>query len=88
LRRGYPHRRPSAVSSDIAAHAGRQIGGELLGLARRWRDGASNFKPVPGAVEYLRFLAANGYGLSPIELVVTGERTADVVYQEAMAAAA
>ena len=36
-----------------------------------WRNAASNYQPVPGAAEYLRFLAANGYPLSPIEHVVT-----------------
>ena len=35
--------------------------------------------------DLLRFLAANGYDLSPIEQVVTGERTADEVYDEHLA---
>jgi ParB family chromosome partitioning protein len=47
-----------------------------------WRTAASRFNPVPGAAEYLRFLAANGYPLSAIERVVTGERTSEGVYAE------
>ena len=47
-----------------------------------WRDTASSYKPVPGAAEYLRFLAANGYLLSAIEQVVTGEHDADAVHAE------
>ena len=39
-----------------------------------WRNAASNYRSVPGAVEYLGFLDANGYPLSPIEQVVTGDR--------------
>jgi ParB family transcriptional regulator, chromosome partitioning protein len=35
--------------------------------------------------DLLRFLAANGYDLSPIEQVVTGERTADEVYDAHLA---
>jgi ParB family chromosome partitioning protein len=50
-----------------------------------WRETAGTYKPMPGATEYLRFLAANGYVLSPIEFVVTGEKTADEVYREATA---
>jgi ParB family chromosome partitioning protein len=52
-----------------------------------WREVAGNYKPVPGTAEYLRFLAANGYVLSPIELVAAGERSADDVYREATASA-
>lgn len=37
--------------------------------------------------DLLRFLAANGYNLAPIEQVVTGERTADEVYDEHLAEA-
>ena len=51
-----------------------------------WRQAGSNYRPVPGAADYLRFLAANGYALSPIEVVVTGERSAEDVYREAIAA--
>jgi ParB family chromosome partitioning protein len=47
-----------------------------------WRDTAQSYRPVPGAAEYLRFLAANGYALSAIEQVVTGERDADAVHTE------
>jgi hypothetical protein len=39
-----------------------------------WRTATSRFNPVPGAAEYLRFLSANGYALSEIERVVTGDR--------------
>jgi ParB family transcriptional regulator, chromosome partitioning protein len=38
---------------------------------------------VPPA-QYLRFLAANGYTLSEIETVITGERNADDVYDESL----
>jgi ParB family chromosome partitioning protein len=37
---------------------------------------------VPGAAEYLAFLATNGYPLSAIEKVLVGERDADAVYEE------
>ena len=45
----------------------------------------TTFRPTPGAVEYLHFLAANGYSLAPIEQVIIGERDAEQVYQEATA---
>jgi hypothetical protein len=35
-----------------------------------------------GPSRSLRFLAANGYTLSPIEQAVTGERDADAVHAE------
>jgi ParB-like chromosome segregation protein Spo0J len=47
-----------------------------------WRNAKATWMSAPGAAQYLRFLAANGYVLSPIEQVVTGERDADAVYQE------
>jgi ParB family chromosome partitioning protein len=47
-----------------------------------WRNAASHYNPVPGAAEYLRFLSANGYALSEIERVVTGERNSEGVYAE------
>ena len=47
-----------------------------------WRAAKATWVPAPGAAEYLRFLAANGYPLSAIEQVVTGERDADSVYAE------
>ena len=50
-----------------------------------WRSAANGFRPTPGAVEYLHFLAANGYSLAPIEQVIIGERDAEQVYQEATA---
>jgi ParB family chromosome partitioning protein len=37
--------------------------------------------------DYLKFLAANGYPLSPVEEVITGQRSADEVYREVTAAA-
>jgi ParB family chromosome partitioning protein len=52
-----------------------------------WRETAGIYKPTPGAAEYLRFLAANGYALAPIELVVIGERSAEDVYRAATASA-
>ena len=62
-------RRPGAA----ARHGARRTGkGRTLKDA--WREAAGNYRPVPGPVEYLRFLAANGYALSAIEQVVTGER--------------
>ena len=47
-----------------------------------WRSGANGFRPTPGAVEYLHFLAANGYSLAPIEQVIIGERDSEGVYSE------
>jgi ParB family chromosome partitioning protein len=37
--------------------------------------------------DYLKFLAANGYPLSPVEEIVTGARSVNEVYREATAAA-
>lgn len=34
--------------------------------------------------DYLRYLAANGYTLSPVEEIITGQRSADEVYDEYM----
>jgi ParB family chromosome partitioning protein len=48
-----------------------------------WRETSARWTPKPGPTEYLRFLAANGYTLSAVEHVVTGERDADAVYAEA-----
>jgi ParB family chromosome partitioning protein len=66
----------------LADHAGQQIVGELLGLVLvplegrtpkdAWRQADATWTPKPGPADYLRFLAANGYTLSPIEQVVTG----------------
>jgi ParB family chromosome partitioning protein len=41
-----------------------------------WRAVSGDYRPVPGPAEDLRFLAANGYALSAIEQVITGERDA------------
>ena len=48
-----------------------------------WRENSATWRPKPGPTEYLRFLAANGYTLSAVEQVVTGERDADAIYAEA-----
>ena len=47
-----------------------------------WRAAPGDYRPVPGPAEYLRFLAANGYALSAIEQVITGERDAEGLYGE------
>ena len=51
-----------------------------------WRhpggDGWSSYYVQPA--QYLRFLAANGYTLSAIETVITGERNSDGVYDETL----
>src|SRR5258705_8074863 len=47
-----------------------------------WRAAPGNYRPVPGPAEYLRFLAANGYALSAIEQVITGERDAEGLHRE------
>src|SRR6201997_3315008 len=51
-----------------------------------WRhpggDGWSSYYVPPA--QYLRFLAANGYTLSEIETVISGERNADDVYDESL----
>ena len=36
----------------------------------------------PGSKEYLAFLAAHGYGLSPVEKVVTGELSVEQCLEE------
>jgi ParB family chromosome partitioning protein len=47
-----------------------------------WRGAPGIYRPAPGPAEYLRFLAANGYALSAIEQVITGERDAEGAYRE------
>ena len=47
-----------------------------------WRRANATWTPKPGPAEYLRFLATNGYPLSAVEQVVTGERVADDVYAD------
>lgn len=48
-----------------------------------WRyRGYDVVKPV----DYLRFLVANSYELTPVEQVIVGERTADEVYDESLQA--
>ena len=47
-----------------------------------WRRANATWTPKPGPTEYLRFLATNGYPLSAVEQVVTGERVADDVYAD------
>jgi ParB family chromosome partitioning protein len=44
-----------------------------------WRSSAAWGEHVKSA-DYLRFLAANGYSLAAVEQVITGESTADDVY--------
>ncbi len=48
-----------------------------------WRYGGYD---VVKPIDYLRFLAANSYELTPVEQVVVGERTADEVYDESLQA--
>jgi hypothetical protein len=53
-----------------------------------WRSAAGggwSHSVRPG--DYLKFLAANGYPLSPVEEVITGQRSVDEVYAEVAAAA-
>ena len=47
-----------------------------------WRSGSSAFMSCVTPGEYLKWLAAQGYPLSPGEDVITGDRTADAVYGE------
>lgn len=47
-----------------------------------WRSGSSAFMSCVTPGEYLKWLAAQGYPLSPVEEVITGDRTADAVYDE------
>jgi ParB family chromosome partitioning protein len=47
-----------------------------------WRQASASWTPKPGPADYLRFLAANGYTLSAVEQVVTGDCDADAVYAE------
>jgi ParB family chromosome partitioning protein len=53
-----------------------------------WRSAAGGgWSHSVRPADYLKFLAANGYPLSPVEEVVTGQRSADEVYGEVAAAA-
>ena len=47
-----------------------------------WRSGSSAFMSCVTPGEYLKWLAVQGYPLSPGEEVITGDRTADAVYDE------
>lgn len=49
-----------------------------------WRQANATWTPKPGPAEYLRFLAANGYTLSAVEQVATGDRAADDVYTKSV----
>jgi len=53
-----------------------------------WRSGGRQpyLRYSVGTAEYIAFLAANGYELSDIERVITGERTADDLYEQTLAA--
>ena len=82
----------SAALAKLAATADARAQVLLLGMVLAalegrtpkdaWRAAKATWVPAPGAAEYLRFLAANGYPLSAIEQVVTGERDAGSVYAE------
>ena len=53
-----------------------------------WRSAAGGgWSHSVRPADYLTFLAANGYPLSPVEEAITGERSADEVYREVAAAA-
>lgn len=54
-----------------------------------WRSGGRQqyLRYSVGTAEYIAFLAANGYELSDIERVITGERTADDLYEQTLATA-
>jgi ParB family transcriptional regulator, chromosome partitioning protein len=47
-----------------------------------WRNPGSGWLNLIKGSEYLQFLAAQGYTLSPVEDVVTGSRDSEGVYQE------
>lgn len=49
---------------------------ELATTRDKWRN------PDGDSAAYLRFLAANGYGLSPVEQVIVGEKSAADCYEE------
>lgn len=81
-----------AAIAKLAPHADARAQVVLLGMVLAalegrtpkdaWRETIATWTPKPGPANYLRFLAANGYTLSPIERVVIGERKADDVYAE------
>jgi ParB family chromosome partitioning protein len=53
-----------------------------------WRSAAGGgWSHSVRPADYLKFLAANGYPLSPVEEVITGQRSVDEVYAEVAAAA-
>lgn len=56
--------------------------GLTLGAAESLTSKSAWRGPAPDSVAYLRFLAENGYGLSPIEQVIVGEKAADECLQE------
>jgi ParB family chromosome partitioning protein len=55
--------------------------GALEARTRRdaWRSSEARGRHVKAA-DYLKFLAAAGYSLAPVEEVITGDKTADDVY--------
>lgn len=50
-----------------------------------WRDASASgtSRRHSEQAEYLRFLAACGYGLAPVEQIITGDTTADLVFTAA-----
>lgn len=91
-------RKLAAASSDPRAHVITlaQVLGALEARTPKdaWRnvrsaritlDAASAWQMAVTSGDYLRFLAANGYTLSPVEDVIIGNRTADEVYDEYLA---
>lgn len=88
-------RKLAASSSDARAHVITlaQVLGALEARTPKdaWRtvrsaritvDATSAWQMAVTSGDYLRFLAANGYTLSPVEDVIIGNRTADEVYDE------
>ena len=51
-----------------------------------WRNGTGWLSSGVKPGEYLKFLADNGYPLAPVEEVITGDKTADSVYDEHVSA--
>jgi ParB family transcriptional regulator, chromosome partitioning protein len=51
-----------------------------------WRHGAGWLSSAVKPAEYLKFLADNGYPLAPVEEVITGDKTADSVYDQHVSA--
>jgi ParB family chromosome partitioning protein len=79
--------------SELVANAGTDARAAVLTLGMvlgalesrtpkaAWRSAGAGWQ-FAGSKEYLKFLAEQGYTLSAIEHVITGDRTADEVYDE------